>query len=296
MSNISTEELRFVLQQLEQAIYNHEQWSKAFERTLICRASHDEHDIAEDAHCHCQFGQWYYNQAPAPLHDMPAFQAIGLEHQHMHQQATRLLLAAAAGKVVTPQEYDLFANALERLRLQIHTLKRELAETLYNRDPLTGANNRTSLLIKLREQHELVRRGVQSCAIVMLDLDHFKTINDTLGHLAGDRVLVAMTRFVIDHLRQYDRLYRYGGEEFVVCLPGSALATAFEITERLRQGIADMDIDVGNSQTVRISASFGLSQIDPDIPVEEALDRADRAMYEAKKAGRNRSRIWDETL
>ncbi|MEW5770890.1 MAG: diguanylate cyclase [Pseudomonadota bacterium] len=293
MPHFTTEELQSTLQQLEQAIYNHEQWSKAFDRTLICRTPHDERDVAEDAHCRCQFGRWYYHQAPNNLRDVPAFRAIGAEHQIMHQQAARLLLSAAAGQVVSTEQYDVFATALERLRLEIHSLKQELSDSLYNRDPLTGAESRKGLLGKLREQQELVQRGVQNCAVVMMDLDHFKAINDMHGHATGDRVLVAATRYVMDHLRQYDRLYRYGGEEFALCLPGVDLEAAFKATERLRKGIGELVVEAGEGTTIRVTASCGICLIAPNESVEETLDRADRALYRAKRNGRNRTEVCE---
>ncbi|OGT87878.1 MAG: hypothetical protein A2286_01360 [Gammaproteobacteria bacterium RIFOXYA12_FULL_61_12] len=296
MPNITTEELQAVLQQLEQAIYNHEQWAKSFDRTLICRGSHNPRDIEDNAHHLCPFGQWYYQLSPDSLRQLPAFQAIGLEHKQMHRQATQLLRVSLAGGGISPQDYDLFANAMERLRLEIHTLKRELAETLYNRDPLTGANTRTGLLTKLREQQELVRRGVQPCAIVMMDLDHFKSVNDTYGHSTGDRVLVAITGYVIEHLRPYDKLFRYGGEEFVICLPGLELEVAREVIERLRQGVAANPIETAGGQPIQVSASFGFTMIASDISVEESLDRADSALYQAKNEGRNCTRSWKPGL
>jgi len=189
MYAFSTEELQAVMMQLDQAIYHHEQWSKGLDRTLICRVHCDQRDVSPEAHRQCQFGQWYYTYAPSGLQQMPSFEAIEAEHQNMHQPAARLLVMNAAGKTITPYDYDGFAQALDRLRLQLHTLKRELNEQLYNRDPLTGANTRIGLLTELREQHELVKRGIQPCSLVMMDLDHFKAVND--GHVhPGDQVLV----------------------------------------------------------------------------------------------------------
>ncbi len=295
MFNASPEELQAALQQLEQAIYNHEQWHKELNRTLICRLPHDRRDVAADAHRQCRFGQWYYNFAPSKLHDNAAFAAMEIEHERMHRLAARLLDTSETKKVNLPHDYDEFSNALDRLRLQIYTLKREIEDVLYNRDPLTGVESRVGMLTKLREQLELVKRRIQHCCIAIMDLDDFKAVNDTHGHFAGDRVLATYARFVMEHVRTYDKVFRYGGEEFLICLPGTDLKTGYTLFERLREGLAATAVDHGG-KAILVTVSFGVTLLDPDTSVEEAIGRADRAMYAAKAAGRNCSRIWDPSM
>lgn len=296
MFAFSTEELQLVLMQLDQAIYNHEQWSKSLDRTLICKSMCDQRDVSPDAHRQCPFGQWYYTYAPNKLQQMPAFGAIEAEHTSMHAQAAHLLMASAAGKAISPYEYDHFAQTLERLRLQLHSLKRELNEQLYNRDPLTGVNTRIGLLTELREQHELVKRRVQPCGLVMMDLDFFKAVNDGHGHPAGDQVLVETAAYLMEHLRAYDKVFRYGGEEFLICLPSMDMAASLGIVERLREELARKTFTLAGGATLQITASFGVAELDPNLPVEAALDRADKALYAAKGAGRNCARAWDPSL
>ncbi len=214
----------------------------------------------------------------------------------MHQLAASLLQTAAYGSAVSSLDFDSFANALARLRLQLYTLKRELEDMLYNRDALTGANSRIGMLTKLREQHELVKRQVQACCIVMMDVDHFKVVNDTYGHLAGDRALAVSVRYVMTHLRPYDKLFRYGGEEFMACMPSTNTTTGHEVVERVREGLAATPIDYDGKAVLQITMSFGLALLDPDVSVEQSIDRADKAMYAAKAAGRNCTRIWDPSM
>ncbi len=295
MFNASPEELQAALQQLEQAIYNHEQWYKELNRTLICRLPHDRRDVADDAHRQCRFGQWYYNLAPQKLRSNAAFAAMEIEHERMHRLAARLLDTSETRKVNLPHDYDEFSNALDRLRLQIYTLKREIEDTLYNRDPLTGVESRVGMLTKLREQLELVKRRIQNCCIAIMDLDDFKAVNDTHGHLAGDKVLAAHARFVMEHVRTYDKVFRYGGEEFLICLPGTDLKTGYTLFERLREELAATPVDHGG-KAILVTVSFGATLLDPDTSVEESIGRADRALYAAKAAGRNCSRIWDPSM
>jgi len=296
MLNISRQELQGTLQQLDQAIYNHEQWSKDIARSIICRLPYDNRDIADDAHRQCRFGQWYYGNPPQALRDHPAFVAIETEHRHMHRLGARLLLAAANEALGSPQDYDSFTNATDRLHLEIYSLKQELEELIHNRDTLTGAENRIGMLTRLRELRELVKRGVQKCSIVIMDLDHFKKINDTYGHPAGDQVLMAWVSYIKQHLRTYDRVYRYGGEEFLLSFPSTNLQTGQDLIERLRKGLSEVAIGADETKSIMVTASFGITELDPSVSIEESINRADRALYAAKKAGRNRSCIWDATM
>lgn len=293
MLNIGRQDLQATLQQLDQAIYNHEQWFRDLIRSIICRLPFDNRDIADDAHRQCRFGQWYYGTAPQALRDHPAFVVIETVHRYVHQLGARLLLAEANGSL---RDYDSFTNAADRLRLEIYSLKQEIEELLNNRDALTGAENRIGMLTRLRELRELAKRGIQECVIVIMDLDHFKTVNDTYGHLAGDQVLVTWVSYVKQHLRPYDRIYRYGGEEFLLSLPGTNLRNIQNLTERLRNELSEIAIGTDETTTIMVTASFGITMLDPAVSVEESISRADSALYAAKKAGRNRGCIWDSTM
>jgi diguanylate cyclase (GGDEF)-like protein len=296
MINVEQNEVQAILTQLDQAIDNHGTWFDAVTRMLVCRLPYDQRDVDANAHRQCRLGQWYYGAAPHALRVHPGFIAIEADHRNMHQLAAKLLKQAEAGAAISALDFDGFANALERLRLQLYTLKRELEDTLYNLDTLTGANSRIGMLTKLREQQELVKRRVQSCCIVMMDVDHFKAVNDTYGHIVGDRVLAGTAHYVMGHLRPYDTLFRYGGEEFLVCMQNTDAATGYQVVERLRQGIAATSVDFGGKASPQVTMSFGITLIDPDVSVEHSIDRADKAMYAAKAAGRNCTRIWDPSM
>lgn len=291
MLDLDTDDLRVVIQQLDQAIYNHDQWFKRLARTLLCRTHCDEYDISVDAHRHCLFGQWYYRYSSPRLQEVPGFVAIGVEHQRMHEQAAQLLKKAAPGTAISSAEYDTFENTRDRMQLQVETLRREFTEMMYHRDPLTGVGSRLVLLSALREYHELAKRGIQICSIVMMDVDHFKEINDLYGHLVGDKVLSATATYLMNHSRPYDKVFRYGGEEFMICTPGLSQEEAVDLAERFRQGIAEHTV-AHDGHEIRITASFGIASLDPAISVEQCLDYADKALYYAKSDGRNCSRAW----
>lgn len=296
MIKLTKNETQSAIVQLDQAIYNHGKWYDSITRTLLCRLPYDRGDVAKDAHRQCRLGQWYYSDEPDKLRTHPGFIAIEAEHKNMHRLAAKLLQTTASGAVVSTFDFDSFNNVLERLRLGIHSLKHELEDSLFNIDSLTGADNRIGMLSRLREQQDLARRHVQSCCIAMMDLDHFKVVNDTYGHVAGDRVLAATASYMMENFRPYDKLFRYGGEEFLVCMQNTDITAGYEIVERVRQGLAAMPIDYGGQTPLQISMSFGVTMLDPDIAAEQSIERADKAMYAAKLAGRNCTRIWDASM
>jgi diguanylate cyclase len=209
--------------------------------------------------------------------------------------AAKLLQASANEPNISTNDYESFNNALERLRLQLQELKLEIEYSLYNRDTLTGAENRIGMVTKLREQLELVKRHVQQCCIVLMDLDHFKDVNDRAGHVVGDQVLAGAVRHIKDHLRPYDKVFRYGGEEFLIVLPNTHLQVGRDIIERIREGLSAIALARAAGEPVFVTASFGLTPLDPGVTIEESLDRADKALYTAKTAGRNCSRIWESS-
>ncbi len=296
LEEVTRDELQGIISQLKESLYNHQQWYGGLIRTLVCKLPPDKHDTEEQAHRECRFGQWYYGKMPEKLRSHPGFVAMGEEHHRMHHLARLLLLADDAGQTISPLDYDNFANSLERLRLEIYALQRELEDSLFNRDSLTGAITRYGILPTLREQQELVKRHAQLCYIAMLDLDNFKAINDLHGHAAGDRVLAEAVRYLIKHLRPYDKVFRYGGEEFLLCMPYTEFTPGYERVKELNAGLAALAIDIGEKEAVHISASFGLALLDPDVPVGTSIDRADKALYAAKAAGRNTVRVWDPTM
>jgi diguanylate cyclase len=293
--NISEDVMRMALRELEQASYHHEQWAEKVHGTLVCRAVPDESDLGPTAHCHCRFGQWYYQTGSIALKNHPGFRELGTEHERMHKCAAHLLRSLEGGGAVERGDYDCFVGALKRMNLEMSNLREELQRALFNLDPLTGAPSRIGMLTALREQQEYVRRS-RACVVAMLDLDHFKSINDTYGHMVGDTVLVDVARWILKQLRPYDKLYRYGGEEFLLCLPETDAATGVDILNRFIAGIAALPFAVEGKGHFRVTASVGLADLGAHLPVERSIERADRALYLAKAKGRNRVVLWEPSI
>jgi diguanylate cyclase (GGDEF)-like protein len=122
----------------------------------------------------------------------------------------------------------------------------------------------------------------------MIDVDHFKRVNDRGGHLQGDRVLVAIAQILTDQVRPYDLVGRWGGEEFLVVLPDALPQDAQLVAERVRRTIAESDIAIDGGESIRVQVSAGVAARVPDgSPIDRWIKEADDALYEAKRAGRN---------
>lgn len=288
MPPFTTQELQSAIAELDQAIVSHEQWYKSLLRILISRVPAEPADLRPAAHQHCRFGQWYGNVSTTLLRDHPAFISLGDAHEKMHVYARTLLQLVSDNKPVTTGQLDQFENALDKMRLEIQSLRHELSEVIQSQDPLTGAQNRAGLLPWLREQQALSQRRGQQCALTMLDLDHFKQVNDQYGHLTGDKVLISTVQCLQAILRPYDRIYRYGGEEFLLCMPGTTPEEAREVAERICHAVAAQRIQIeGSNKILQVTASLGVAMLDPSRSVEASIEAADTAMYRGKKSGRN---------
>jgi diguanylate cyclase (GGDEF)-like protein len=175
----------------------------------------------------------------------------------------------------------------ERLEVDLKKAQVEL-QLLAATDFLTGISNHRSFSEAGEREIQRTLRYGHPLAALMIDLDHFKRVNDKYGHAAGDRVLVAITAAIRKLLRDIDVFGRLGGEEFAILLPETDLAGGGATAERLRAAIAETAIDTGNA-VLKVTISIGvtlLSQADREL--DALLKRADDAMYEAKRNGRNR--------
>jgi diguanylate cyclase (GGDEF)-like protein len=155
------------------------------------------------------------------------------------------------------------------------------------RDPLTGTGNRIAMDQTLQREIELSRRHLQPLSLLMLDIDHFKLINDTHGHSAGDDVLKAVAASIKNQLRNVDMVFRFGGEEFLILLSNTSREAAALVGERLRFA-AQVEEYVADGRTIELTVSLGCSTLLPGESAESLVRRADNALYVAKREGRNR--------
>lgn len=187
-----------------------------------------------------------------------------------------------------PREFSESEMAILRNFASIVVNEMELRR-IAERDQLTGALTRRGFLEKVEQEIARCRRHGNQASLLLVDVDHFKSVNDTWGHPAGDTVLRELAKVLEAAMRQGDLLGRIGGEEFAMLLPETGIEAALAAAERFRFAIATHPIAIGPCRTIAITASFGVSALDDSIPdAEQWIARADLPLYEAKRAGRDR--------
>ncbi|MBN3817374.1 GGDEF domain-containing protein [Paraburkholderia sp. Se-20369] len=188
---------------------------------------------------------------------------------------------------------ELFArlrDAMARTQRALQELQRtnEKLEHMAATDPLTGAANRREFIDRVETEIVRAKRNGAPLSLLSLDLDHFKAINDSYGHLAGDQVLQRFAVKCADAIRPYDGFARVGGEEFMVLLPQAALDTAQSIAERIREAIAGTPFETGIGKPIAVTVSVGISEFGRDgETIDAMLRKADERLYRAKHQGRN---------
>jgi diguanylate cyclase (GGDEF)-like protein len=229
-----------------------------------------------------------------------------------------VVVRASDGRAFTPNERDFVRETFELLRLaeegdarvrtsedRIAHLEREnldllmqhrVLEEISARDSLTGLYNRWFVMEKIEsEMNRAVRHGAPM-SVLMLDLDHFKRVNDSFGHSVGDEVLKSVGQVLRDSCRVYDVPGRYGGEEFCVVLPETRIGNTTSVAERIRSRLAQTKLAIAG-QSISVTASIGVAGMDSAsdegaLSAAALLERADRALYAAKNHGRNRVELW----
>lgn len=237
--------------------------------------------------------------ADTSLEDVPV---IMLTAEEEIEAKLRCLKVGASDYLLKPfHDEELVARA--RIHLQLKELrddlqaKNKVLEKLIRVDALTAVANRLHLGECLRREFSRGQRHGLPFALAIIDVDHFKRVNDRYGHIVGDRVLREIAVRLTDGVRAHDVVSRYGGEEFALLIPQSGADTARSVVERCRRRIAGSPFTIGEVQ-LRITASAGLSSFPAQgaETEDELLRQADAALYEAKRTGRDRLVCWQPHL
>jgi diguanylate cyclase (GGDEF)-like protein len=205
---------------------------------------------------------------------------------------TSLLIAATVPGVVAP----LVSWTLVGLIIKLENMERQMRD-LATYDSLTGLLTRQAFFHDAQNYLNLTERNKSAFAAIMLDIDHFKVINDTYGHHVGDRALKALGSFLKNHLRKSDIIGRIGGEEFAVILPRASSEDALKLAQAIQSDLEKLTITEKKKRiplTVSIGVTFHPGDTPPDI--NRILKKADTALYRAKHTGRNRTVLYDPSL
>jgi len=266
--------------------------------TLLAEKIRDEErsEFVELDHKLCEFGTWIQNDAKKIILNNSKYKSIDNLHQSLHLFAKKIFTQ------IGRNEHHILITYLEKCELISLSLGTELAlvdNILMNKriskDTLTGALNRHALKSVFESQYELSLATNSSFVLAMCDLDLFKEVNDTHGHVAGDKLLKSFVDTVKRNIRSSDVIVRYGGEEFVIMLPAINKEKGLEVLEKIRLDFQKNFIHF-NSSKVSTTVSIGMMEIKPEKEykkcfVDEHIMIADQKLYMAKESGRNRIEV-----
>ncbi len=290
INELGYEEVLSLAKKTGNLLVKHIEWLKNVQRTLICKLPLEKSlCYSEEEYRSCEFGKWYYSVDSRPIIENKEFIELGKKHKLLHDRACDLLMKHKSNRNIIEDEYDSFSAAQKDFIEHLQKIISEVDTSQFKFDVLTNLLNREVMKDILEKEYYRVIRSNSKCCIVMADIDYFKNVNDTYGHLIGDKVLKAVANCFVGSLRKYDTVGRYGGEEFLFCLPETHMDKAMEITERLRQNVASLQIETGKQNTINVTCSFGITEMDENLSIKEIVNNADKAMYRAKDAGRNRT-------
>ncbi|SNY59460.1 diguanylate cyclase [Enterobacter sp. CC120223-11] len=285
-------EIDTLIADLNGAVEAHYQWLVEVFRYISVRESEQPDITRRSAHNFCRFGRWINGYLSENSEDRGFSLAISLRHEEMHDICRELVTSIIDGDVKLPL-FDAFSQALQGLSEAITAWQRHLLQLRSGYDALTGLPLRR-ILDESFGRHIPEEDGDHIYVLIM-DVDHFKRVNDTWGHLAGDSVLRALALKLRESTRSYEPSYRFGGEEFITVLKARNDRDACRAGLRINEAIASHRIRLGNEH-LSITVTSGLTRAHQGETLHRVLERADSAMYRGKQSGRNRCMFVDQSL
>jgi diguanylate cyclase len=277
----------FVLR-LDEAAQAHMEWTRRVLRCAVLRSSPGDDVLAEDAHLRCRFGIWFrqYREHFDGI-DAVAAQRLDEQHRQMHDAVRticRRILEGAAGDAAA---LEAFERTQAGVIADLAHLKTECLAHSARIDALTGLPLRYGLEEDFTRYRAQAMRHNELVVVVLLDVDHFKRVNDVHGHAVGDLALQHVASVLRVHCRAAEPLFRFGGEEFLALLHAADRAGAQLAAERLLQALRDSPLSLADGPVLSLRVSAGLAEAGTEESMADVLARADRALYAAKAAGRD---------
>lgn len=277
---------------LDRAMEEHLEWGRRVLRCAVTRKPPGEQILAEDAHERCALGRWL-SGALSEFERIDTRMTLQLTdaHRRMHDAVRWLCGDLLAGRPGDPAALEAFEHAQAGLVQRLGAFKTRILNDAARLDPLTGLPLRYSLEGEFTLSQRGARRSGARLYVAMLDIDHFKRVNDTHGHLVGDQALRHLADTLRRALRPSDRLFRYGGEEFLLLMHAGSDAEALAAVERLMATVRGMPVPLADGGDLPLRLTIGLAQAGSEEHLEPAIDRADQALYRGKRSGRDRCEL-----
>lgn len=275
--------------ELDAAVETHMSWARRVLRCAVLHTSPGRDVLAENAHELCRFGRWFVsNEARFIEIDAKKSQKIETVHKLMHDAIRSICTNILTRQPGRKTDLDAFESTQSELIALLSDFKTLMLSRVTRIDPLTGLPLRYTIEDDFNRIRKICKRNKTLPYLAMIDIDHFKRINDKYGHPIGDLALRYLADTVKSTLRPDDILYRYGGEEFLLLMQCQNEAEANIAALRIINSIRGQPIPIPDGTPLTMTITLGITLVGTDDTLDSVIKRADHALYEGKGAGRNR--------
>jgi diguanylate cyclase (GGDEF)-like protein len=287
MPDFSPETANFVTE-LDASVEAHMDWTRRVLRCAVLRASPGEDVLAPLSHTLCRFGRWFV-QNKAQFEKLGAQNTLRIEaiHQAMHDAIRSICADVLAERPGQSSDLDAFEQTQSELINLLAEFKTQYLANSVRHDPLTGLPLRYGIENEFDLIQQICKRNHFLLYVMMIDVDHFKQINDTYGHPVGDIALRHLAETLKRIKRNNEPLYRFGGEEFLLLMQRKFPDGATLAAQRFVDAVRNSSVPISQGKSITLTVTLGLSRVSDDEDLASAIERADKALYEGKRAGRD---------
>ena len=282
-------ELENFITELDAAVEAHMSWTRRVMRCAVLHTSPGEDVLSPSAHTLCRFGRWFMSkQSDFEKMSLQNTQRLIAVHQSMHDAIRSICANVLAGRPAQSAHLDVFEQTQAELIELLAEFKTQFLATAVRHDPLPGLPLRYGLEQEFIQLQKLCRRNKLLLYVVMIDVDHFKLVNDNYGHSVGDIALRHLVDTIKRTIRPGEPMYRFGGEEFLLLMQTRSPEEAASAAKRLINVVRDAPVLIPQNKPLAMTITIGLSLAGQDEKLDSVIERADRALFEGKRAGRDR--------
>lgn len=295
MTNPASETDPFITE-LDAAVEAHMNWTRRVLRCAVLRTSPGADILDPMAHSLCRFGSWFMaNRGHFEALDIQATRRVETVHQTMHDAIRAICTQVMDGQTGQNADLEDFEQSQSELIGLLASFKTLILSNAIHRDPLTELPLRYGIENDFALSQKEARRNRSLLYVAIIDIDHFKPVNDTYGHLVGDQVLRHLADTLKQTLRSSEPLYRYGGEEFLWLVKCKFPEEARKSARRVVAAVGTTPVPINDDEILRMTITMGLALVGEQEDLTSAIKRADLALYEGKRNGRNRYVIAEES-
>jgi len=285
----ASDTLQTLLKGIDRGIEVHLAWNQRLLRCALLHESPGDDVFRPDAHALCEFGAWFStHQCDLDTFDEALVQRIADAHRNMHDAVRLMCHRVLQGRAAAATDLQAYEQGQSAMVTLLNELRERIAEAAAHEDLLTGLPLRHGIEYTFGLHRKNARRGDAQLWLAMIDVDHFKAVNDTHGHAVGDAALRHVAHCLAACLRETDALFRFGGEEFLALFPVREPLGVELLAARVLDAVREAPLTTGPGVTLHLSVTVGLARVRADEDLASATQRADQAMLLGKSQGRGR--------